>query len=171
MRGNCVIKDSVYKATVIKEGQLEGDGHVYVGLNSGLFKIRLANHEQSFKDKSKAKCELAKHIWKLKEKGINNFKIIWNIIAVEKCYNGKTRKCNLCQREKLEILKMSHNIGQRLINKRDEILRPCIHRFKHLLGNMNTLNIELPKIPEIPERQDIEGFTRSGRRWRNKEND
>ena len=46
-----------------------------------------------------------------------------------------------------------------------------IHRFKHLLGNMNTLNIEMPKIPEIPERQDIEGFTRSGRRWRNKEND
>ena len=176
LKGNCIIENSVYKAQVLKEGQQGTDGHAYVGLHSGLFKLRLANHEQSFKDRTKAKCELAKYIWQMKDRGINNYKINWQIIAVEKCYDRKTGKCNLFQREKLEILRLSHIIGTKLINKIEEILRPCIHRFKHLLGNLDTHNTVIPEIPSIPDipsipgNQKREGFTRSGRRWRNLEN-
>ena len=74
LKGNCVVENSVYRAQVLKEGQTEKEGNMYVGLHTGLFKLRLANHEQSFKVRSKAKCELGKYICKLKDRGIEHFK-------------------------------------------------------------------------------------------------
>ena len=55
-------------------------------------------------------------------------------MASEALYNRNTRKCQLCSREKLEILRLMKNKGAKSLNKRDEITRRCIHRFKHQLG-------------------------------------
>ena len=64
---------------------------------------------------------------------------------------------------------MRHKIGNRSINKREEIFRPCIHRYKHLLGYLNTFDITIPDI-QTYEEQTQSGHTRSGRRWRDMKN-
>ena len=95
-----MVFDSVYKAEVLKMDQSEGDGSVYVGLHNRSFKARLANHELSFSKRTKINgSELAKFVWKLKDKGISDFKIIWNIISQETCYDRRSGKCNLCQKK------------------------------------------------------------------------
>ena len=49
LEGECVVSDCVYMATVMNKNEQQDDGHKYVGLCTGLFKLRLANHEQSFR--------------------------------------------------------------------------------------------------------------------------
>ena len=48
LQGNCVVKDVVYKAVIRTPNQEEGEGHTYLGLASGLVKLRISNHYRSF---------------------------------------------------------------------------------------------------------------------------
>ena len=185
LKGNCVIEDVIYKAEVLKSGQSQGHGMMYVGMASGLIKKRISNHVNSFKDSSKRlSCELGKYIWSLKDKGIEDYQVTWEIIATEKCFSGGTRKCQLCLREKLEIIKLSKAAGSRTINRRTELGKRCIHRFKHLLGyldvyrtNDNELrpeendhnfhsnaNTVLNAHQNMLSQANMSGFTKSGRR-------
>ena len=158
LNGNCVVENVIYKAEVVKSGQQIGDGNFYVGLASGLFKKRLANHINSFKDGSKrAFCELSNFIWTLKDKGVQDFNISWEIIASEPCYNRANGKCQLCLREKLEILKLSKAVGNRTINRRTELGKSCIHRYKHMLGYLPSQRI----LSQHTERNNIEQHSNS----------
>ena len=125
-------------------------------------------------------CELGKYVWSLKDRGIDDFQVSWDIVATEKCFKGGTGKCQLCLREKLEIIKLSKTAKHRVINRRSELGKSCIHRFKYLLGYLkvhDTNDMELR-----PEEEDhnfplnttqvfgtntnMPGYTRSGRTWR-----
>ena len=60
----------------------------------------------------------------------------WSVVSKEKEYTRESKKCNLCTREKLEILKNS--LKDDSLNKRSEIMNKCRHRNKFLLSKINT---------------------------------
>ena len=161
-----MVQDVVYQAEVLLENQNVGGGQFYVGLAGGLFKLRLANHRQSFKNIRKRKdSKLSEFIWDLKDKGIQKYDIKWTVLAQESRFNRKSRRCQLCVREKLEILrKLKLNPG-RTINKRDEIFRRCLHRYKHFLGYLlhdrNVVSEEKGDHNFVPQIQDIRGAQRN----------
>ena len=117
--------------------------------------------------------ELSKYIWDLKSKG-EEFTVKWKVVGTEQVYNKNTGKCQICTREKLEILKAGHRLGRRLINKKEELFRGCLHRYRFQLGMVqtsgNSINFNVPLNLQT-EQNGPSGVTRSGRRWRDHEND
>ena len=137
-----MVENAVYKAVVTTPNQDEGGGHIYLGLASGLVKLRVSNHYRSFTNPGlRSGCELAKYIWHLKDRGLNDYSIKWEIIATEFTFNRSSDRCHLCIREKLEIMKYMKKFGSKVINKRGELFRKCLHRFKHCLGNIDSFRI------------------------------
>ena len=81
------------------------------------------------------------------------------------------------------------NLGSKLINKREELFRKCLHRYKHCLGSVNTLrntteeqaenqDTNIPSDQQQdhnfdstrgPERPILHGSTRSDRQFRDLE--
>ena len=61
-----------------------------------------------------------------------NVKIEWEIL--KKCYKYKSgsKRCDVCLSEKLEILK-GKRAGERMLNKRSELMNKCRHRRKFIL--------------------------------------
>ncbi|KAJ8037225.1 hypothetical protein HOLleu_17989 [Holothuria leucospilota] len=73
----CRTANVVYQATVKSNDREEK----YVGLTENTFKLRLANHQQSFtKEKYRNQTELSKYVWTLKNSN-TDFKIHWKILA------------------------------------------------------------------------------------------
>ena len=85
----------------------------------------------------------------------------------------------MCTQEKIEILKSLKNNGSKCLNRRGELFRNCVHKYKQLLGSINTRkkdeNLILHKVPQYYQysqySQEInndksDGVTRSGRQWR-----
>ena len=181
-----MVENAVYKAVVTTPNQDEGGGHIYLGLASGLVKLRVSNHYRSFTNPGlRSGCELAKYIWHLKDRGLNDYSIKWEIIATEFTFNRSSGRCQLCIREKLEIMKHMKKFGSKVINKRGELFRKCLHRFKHCLENIDSfenMNIQQEDLT-IPNSQEdhnfdsntsshvpaLSGSTRSGRKFRNGE--
>ena len=105
---------------------------MYVGCSEN-FKLRFANHKMSFSSEAhKADTELSKHIWELKERGLN-YKIKWKILRKTSGYNRLNNTCNLCTAEKLEICNFKCKVN--LLNKRNELISKCRHQNKYLLVN------------------------------------
>ena len=160
----------MYKAEVLKDGESEGSGHLYIGMASGEFKIRHRNHTKSFRlENYEKETELSKFVWSLKRKNIS-FKVNFSILSCEKPYRKETGSCNLCSKEKIEIIRNIKLNGSKSLNRRWEVFRKCIHRGNHMLGSINTLHKaqnddtdrrRLETFMEMPS-----GQTRSGRSWR-----
>ncbi|PIK56751.1 hypothetical protein BSL78_06332 [Apostichopus japonicus] len=84
LRGNCLVNDVIYKATVTSGT----DNASYIGLASGEFKKRYNNHTKSFQhDRYKKETELSKHIWQLKEKKAE-YSIHWEIVSQSRRTSG-----------------------------------------------------------------------------------
>ena len=117
LRGNCLVKSVVYKATV----STIDSSQTYIGISGGEFKTRFNNHNKSFRhQKYENETELSKAVWTLKRRN-QDFNIQWDII---KCSNKSMRKsgiCNLCLDEKVEI------VNNKSINKRTELISTCRH--------------------------------------------
>ena len=76
----------------------------YVGMNGNSFKTRYYNHIKSLKNKCyKNKTELSKYIWKLREKEVEHT-ITWKNLRQSSTCQRPSGLCNLCLKEKLEIL-------------------------------------------------------------------
>ena len=114
LRGNCLVSDIIYKATVKStRGTV-----TYVGLCSGEFKKRYYNHTKSFKNKKYQKeTELSKYIWDLKTEN-SDFSIKWDILKKSNTGKRKSGMCNLCMEEKLHIISLKND---HLLNKRNEM--------------------------------------------------
>ena len=54
-------------------------------------------------------------------------------------------------------MKVLREMPSRALNKKQQILGPCVHRNKHLLGNIDTKQIEQELRNEIGQEQSIEG--------------
>lgn len=120
LRGNCLVSDIIYKATVKStRGTV-----TYVGLCSGEFKKRYYNHTKSFKNKKYQKeTELSKYIWDLKTEN-TDFSINWEILKKSNTGKRKSGMCNLCMEEKLHIISLKND---HLLNKRNELVSKCRH--------------------------------------------
>ena len=104
----------------------------YIGLTEGTFKQRHTQHKSTFTHrKLSSSTELSKYICQLKDNNIN-FATKWSIIARARPYNNSSKRCDLCQAEKLYIIKYSN---KNLLNKRSELISKCRHENKFYLKN------------------------------------
>ena len=127
--GECRLSNIVYKSTVSTDNN-DTLKKEYIGISGTEFKLRYANHKQSFENIQKRDAtSLSQYIWSLKESNIP-FSVSWSILARCKSYACGSKTCNLCLTEKLEILKCDPNIT---LNKRTEIVGKCRHRAKFKL--------------------------------------
>ena len=129
--GDCRRANVVYKATVITDNE-EADKE-YIGISATEFKLRYANHKQSFDHAAKRDAtSLSQHVWRLKESN-TPYSIKWCILARCKPYACGTKFCNLCITEKYEILLSN---PETTLNKKTEIIGKCRHRAKFKLKNI-----------------------------------
>ena len=70
--------------------------------------------------------------WKLKDEN-KNFNIRWKIIDRGKKFNQRTRKCNLCLKEKYNII---FKPSGATLNRRSELFSVCTHRWQKLLSKV-----------------------------------
>ena len=124
--GKCLQKCIVYKA-VVKTGDSDIS---YFGACEPTFKERFNNHNKSFNNRKYEKdSELSKYIWELKDSK-KTYEIEWSIAATASPYACGSRRCDLCNTEKLMI---SMAEPQTLLNKRCKILSKCRHKNKYAL--------------------------------------
>ena len=133
LNGTCKQSSIVYQAEVTTGNNTTIQSkEYYVGLTDTDFKIRLANHKQSFnKHDMKNATELSKHIWSLKKRNVN-YNITWKILGRATPYNNRTKKCNLCILEKYYIL---CHPDKSTLNQRCGLVSSCRHINKFLLAN------------------------------------
>ena len=128
MKGNCQIKNIIYRADISND--VNDEKKFYIGLCAPDFKGRYNNHTRSFRHKKYMKeTELAKYIWDLQDRNITP-KLEWSIVKKVK---SKTtcNSCPLCLTEKLMIL--NHLTDPNMLNKRSEFISKCRHQRKLLL--------------------------------------
>ena len=128
MNGNCLSEDTLYSGTV-SSNLTNYVPRRYIGLSAPQWKGRYYNHMTSFNDRNYAKCEIAKEVWNIKDKG-GEYSVKWEIIGHAPSYNPIAKKCRLCTAEKLKIAEDS---SPNLLNKRDELVSKCRHRRKYAL--------------------------------------
>ena len=126
--GNCLSENTLYEGTVTSNLP-NYPPKVYAGISAPPWKSRLYNHTLSFNNREYAKCEIAKEVLRIKDQG-GDYNIQWRIIGHAPAYNPTGKKCCLCIIEKVHI---AQNIGETLLNKRDELISKCRHRRKYAL--------------------------------------
>ena len=129
LNGECLTENVLYETEVTSDLP-NYTPKTYRGITAPKFKLRYANHKQSFAcEKYANSSELSKEVWKTKRKGYNvNLK--WKILRQCPAYNPTSKRCLLCLSEKLSILEYS---GPGLLNKRTEIVSTCRHKTKYQL--------------------------------------
>ena len=126
--GNCLAKSVVSQAEVISDN---GETKAYIGLTSNELKSRYRNHLKSFRhQKYSNDTELSKYVWGLKTEN-RRFNITWSIIKKVPAYKVGSRRCNLCLKKKLQLMK---GRKKTFLNKRSELFSKCRHVTKHLLS-------------------------------------
>ena len=128
MDGYCLSEDTLYSGKV-SSNLPNYETRKYIGLSATEWKDRFYNHSLSFNNRNYAKCEIAKEVWDIKDKG-GEYKVKWEIIGHARSYNSIGKKCRLCTAEKLKILE---DPDPKLLNKRDELISKCRHRRKYAL--------------------------------------
>lgn len=133
LQGDCRQSSVVYQATVRTSSPENTE--TYVGLTDTEFKIRLANHKQSFeKEKLRNATELSKHIWKLREKN-TEYELSWKILGRAKAYNNISKSCSLCILEKFYILRHPKEAS---LNQKCGLISSCRHASRFTLENHPT---------------------------------
>ena len=128
--GKCTLKGVIYQASV--ERKDTGEINKYIGLSDPSFKTRLASHKNSFKYKDKRKhTKLSDHIWDLQLQNCD-FDLSWKIVSKANSYSPSSKICNLCNREIFYIL-YKPEMGN--LNKRNELMSACRHKWKFKLEN------------------------------------
>ena len=128
--GNCQIKSVIYNCDIKSNSTTTKK---YIGLTEGPWKIRHAAHRHSFINEERKKdTALSKHSWELKDKN-EMPELKWSILKQVPAYSNTSKKCNLCLREKLEII--TYENRNELLNKYSELISKCRHENKFLLKN------------------------------------
>ena len=120
MDNKCLSKNIVYEAVVTEHPAEEEKD--YRGLTSTAWKSRYGVHNQGFNHRKYSKaCELAKHVWKLKDSH-KTFDIKWSILK-KVCGRLVGGVCKLCTTETMLI--NEHPNKNRLLNKQS--IQKCMH--------------------------------------------
>ena len=124
----------IYEASVHVGERGDSPPMKYVGLCKTTFKERYRTHVSSFNNfRLRKQSELAEFIWDLKQKN-KSWNIKWRKICHEQAYNTSTGRCNLCLREKLEISKLDPKFS---INKKSELFKNCLHKWRFKLASFD----------------------------------
>ena len=141
MRGEqpCNVGSVIYEAEV-SHPNLNGV-KTYIG-GSNDFKTRSYRHKQSFRDINlQHDSALSEFVWTCKNKGfVPNIK--FKVLAKAKEYSAESKKCYLCCKEKIEIMRNINDPEN--LNSRSELMGKCRHRNKFLLSHVNLKNF-VPK--------------------------
>ena len=130
--GVCLIKNLIYRATVSFVGKR---GMIYTGQRIRTFKESLAYHNTCLGNFFKRKhCSLASYIWDL-EMHNRGWSIKWEKIKECTTYSRESKRCDLCDSEKHEILKRMIEDSSNVLNSRIEFMRPCSHRNRESLSD------------------------------------
>ena len=139
--GPCNVGSVVYKAIMTAEGANEVKS--YIGSTNN-FKIRYGRHKQSFNDPNlRTDTALSEFCWRWKDRGLTP-KFRFEVICKAAEYNTKSKKCFLCIKEKIAILKAQEDPDN--INSKSELVGHCLHRDKSLLSSLNLRGYRPPDI-------------------------
>ena len=128
--GNCLIRSTIYQATVTDANT--GETETYVGSTATDFKARFYNHRHSFNTPDlQYATKLSSHVWNLKNKD-HRYSIAWKILKQIPPYKSGSSACNLCLSEKY-IITFKPNLCS--LNSRSELMNFCRHQGKFLLKN------------------------------------
>ncbi len=128
--GNCLQKGVIYQATVTTTN--DNKQETYVGLTENTFKTRYTAHNSSFRNVGqKNATALSQHVWSLDDSS-TPYTIKWKLLAAATCkpYSPRSKRCNLCLKEKLFIMCKPKTST---LNSRNELVSACRHRRKFLL--------------------------------------
>ena len=113
---------------------------VYYGICETIFKLRYANHQNSFNDRNcNSNTELCDEFWKIKDNK-HSASITWKILGRRQAYNKSSKrclKCSLCLKWETENnIKMKQctetmHRNNKMLNKQKEILNKCRHKNKY----------------------------------------
>ena len=136
----CNVGSVVYRADITAEGTEEMK--YYIGATNN-FKLRYANHKKSFLEVSRRNDSgLAEQVWAWKESGLSPI-IKFSVVCKQSEYNPLAKKCSLCIREKLHIMKALEDPNN--LNHKKELMGHCLHRVKSLLSNINLIGYKHSK--------------------------
>ena len=123
LNGDCLTECLVFKAL----STTSSNSFVYCGTSVGEFKSRYNNHTKPFRhSKCMNKTELSKHVWNIKDHGLDN-NLWWKIHKMASPYQCGSKRCDLCLLEKVSIICADPDS---LLNKRTELISKCRHRNK-----------------------------------------
>ena len=128
--GKCNRQNVIYKATTQNQ-----DPHFYIGATEN-FKNRWYNHKQSFrKQELKRSTALSNFTW---EKKLGEEPAIkWEIIDSAQPYVPGQKDCQLCQTEKIHILR--NHKKKNCLNHRSEMVQICRHKAAYRLGRVSDI--------------------------------
>ena len=124
-------KDIVYNVTISTSNA--NDTKHYIGM----FKARLKSDTGIISNLLHTKNIQTKRNFRkthLALKAKQDFTIKWSIIKKSISYTGRSKRCNLCLEEKLNILKEKDNC---LLNKRSEVISACQHKNRFQVKSLN----------------------------------
>ena len=119
VNGECLTQCLVYKAT--------STIFAYYGTSEGEFKTWYNNHTKSFRNREcMNESELSKHLWNLKDHGLDN-NLSWEIHKKASPYKCGSKRCDLCLSQKVSIICPDPDT---LLKKRTELISKCRHKNK-----------------------------------------
>ena len=126
LNDECLTQCLVYKAT----SATSSNSFFYYGISEGEFKTRYNNHTKPFRHREcMNETELSKHVWNLKDHGLDN-NLSWEIHTKVSPYQCGSKRCDLCLSEKVSIIFADPDT---LLNKTTGLISKCRHRNKFLL--------------------------------------
>ena len=105
----------------------------YIGLTGDSFKTRYNSHTKTFRKKGGENTTLSSYIHELEDNKLN-YELHWKIRHKAATYKPGASYCDLCNREKVEILLSD---PQTTLNQRTELLEMCRHRHRYKLQRLN----------------------------------
>ena len=131
----------IYRARVVheEEGKRKKEDNLYMGQTGQEIRKRIKEAESDIRIREKKNStRLTGYVWGLKEEG-KKYRIEWEILERAREYAKGGKSCNLCNREKVQILKQEK---KRLLNGRDELMTKCFHKRKHKVENYKGVETE-----------------------------
>ena len=129
LNGDCLTQCLVYKPI----STTSSNNFVYYRTSEGEFKSRYNNHTKSFRNRECMNVtELSKHVWNLKDHGLDN-NLSWEVHKKHSPNQCGSKRCDLCLSENVSIICADPDT---LLNKRTELISKRQHRNKFLLAKV-----------------------------------
>ena len=122
LKGNCLIKNVIYKVKV----ESKGPDKIYIGSTAGSFKDRYANHKHTFKNiNKKQSTRLSDYVSSFFHRYGKRPNMEWSIVSkIKHTSNGVSRICPTCNTERAVIAAEDKDL---LLNKRQDLSNICPH--------------------------------------------